>query len=65
VRTIELGAWNARVLHYCDGERTAEDIFLIPEVYTSVPGLNLEEKLEVYGQFLELMAAHTMLLFDL
>jgi SAM-dependent methyltransferase len=63
-RTIELGAWNARVLHYCDGERTAAEIFELPEVYTSIPGLTADEKLDTYGKFMELMAAQVVLLFE-
>ena len=62
VRRVELSAWQARVIERCDGTRSAVEVFELPEVYRSVPGLTPEEKLQAYGAFMELMAAQGVLL---
>jgi hypothetical protein len=63
VRSVELNAWQARVVDRCDGGSTAFEVFEQPDIYTSVPGLTAEEKLQAYGRFMELMAAQGALLF--
>jgi hypothetical protein len=64
-RAVELSAWKALVVGHCDGDRTAEAIFAMPDVRANVPGPTLDEKLDSYGRFMEQMAALGVLLFDL
>jgi hypothetical protein len=62
---VELSAWKTLVVGHCDGDRTAEAIFAMPDVRANVPGTNLDKKLDSYGRFMEQMAAFGLLMFDL
>ena len=64
-RAVELNAWKALVIDSCDGVRTAQTVFAMPEVHAGIPGATLEQKLDSYGSFMEQMAATGVLLFDL
>jgi SAM-dependent methyltransferase len=63
-RTLEFSPWNVLVLSYCDGSLTAHDILRLPDVFGSLPGDSVEEKVDRYGKFMELMGGNEILLFE-
>lgn len=64
VRTCKLDEWSARAVAYCDGERTAWQIFQLPDVNAAIPGATAREKLQLYGAYMEHLADQMVLLFE-
>lgn len=64
-RTFELESWILQILDRCDGERTAQQIFELPEVLAAVAGTTPAAKLKRYGQIMELFGREEVLLFKI
>jgi len=64
-RSFDLAPWNVAVLAACDGTRTAMDIFCLPEIYPLVPGDTAEDKLATFGELVQLLAAHEVILCEI
>jgi SAM-dependent methyltransferase len=64
-RSFDLAPWNVAMLAECDGTRTAMDIFCLPEFYPLVPGDTAEDKLATFGELVQLLAAHEVILCEI
>ena len=64
-RSFDLAPWNVAMLAACDGTRTAMDIFGLPEFHPLIPGDTTEDKLATFGELLQLLAAHEVILCEI
>jgi len=64
-RSFDLAPWNIAVLAQCDGTRTAMDIFCLPEIHRLIPGDTAEDKLATFGELVQLLAAHEVILCEI
>ncbi len=64
VRRFDLDGWNLDVVASCDGALTGWQVFDLPHVQAGLPGATRDEKLELFGTFLQDLATHELLLFE-
>jgi SAM-dependent methyltransferase len=64
-RTFDLAPWNIAVLGECTGTRTAFDIFRLPKIQRVIPGATADDKLAMFGDLLQLLAAQEVILCEI
>jgi SAM-dependent methyltransferase len=63
-RSFEFSPWNMSVLAECDGHRTALDIFSLLNIQKVIPGNTSDEKLQLFGELMELLAGQEVVLCE-
>src|SRR4029078_7166332 len=55
-RHFDLERWTIPLLTECPGQRTAQEVFLLPQVLNSIPAEGVDAKLDTFGGLLQELA---------